>query len=506
LRNNLVQKWVQFNTIIHLETDINGQTKGTRRVYRELKDDDYELLSGLYSSGKASDYYDADIESYLYDELKKKYRNYPDDLIDFKIQIIMRMNTELSPYMKDSNKITTTYDIISNEFRQDIVKRANERIAQLSTNEIEALLLENERYSVEDMGISMNFDTENKELNSRNDAENIYVYNGLKEILNILNISNIKQDTFFDRIKDIQNSLVDDKNIIESSLRGLYSSLVTEKITELITKLSEGNQDIKKVLSSIGTISNYYNEMKSNLYETLKIEGFINEEVTKEERLFRQNIYNNVKNNIELRNLIKVCEIELSYAHLYQNINPESLLNFNFEGYQKVLSNIVALENLYSYHNIIENVSLINPYCISLLLQTMCLSILDRLKEEELGETKLFYNILIKQIVTMYVYTNRSNETSYNIIKSLRNDENEKRKNRFNKLRPDEKALYKASRLFGTGKIIGASLGEMMTEQEALVNDLINSQVDRNAPKDDADDLDEGYAYDQDANDEYGDD
>jgi hypothetical protein len=506
LRNNLVQKWVQFNTIIHLETDINGKTKGTRRVYRELKDDDYELLSGLYSSGKASDYYDADIESYLYDELKKKYRNYPDDLIDFKIQIIMRMNTELSPYMKDSNKITTTYDIISNEFRQDIVKRANERIAQLSTNEIEVLLLENERYSVEDMGISMNFDTENKELNSRNDAENIYVYNGLKEILNILNISNIKQDTFFDRIKDIQNSLVDDKNIIESSLRGLYSSLVTEKITELITKLSEGNQDIKKVLSSIGTISNYYNEMKSNLYETLKIEGFINEEVTKEERLFRQNIYNNVKNNIELRNLIKVCEIELSYAHLYQNINPESLLNFNFEGYQKVLSNIVALENLYSYHNIIENVSLINPYCISLLLQTMCLSILDRLKEEELGETKLFYNILIKQIVTMYVYTNRSNETSYNIIKSLRNDENEKRKNRFNKLRPDEKALYKASRLFGTGKIIGASLGEMMTEQEALVNDLINSQVDRNAPKDDADDLDEGYAYDQDANDEYGDD
>ena len=106
----------------------------------------------------------------------------------------------------------------------------------------------------------------------------------------------------------------------------------------------------------------------------------------------------------------------------------------------------------------------------------------------------------------MYVYTNRSNETSYNIIKSLRNDENEKRKNRFNKLRPDEKALYKASRLFGTGKIIGASLGEMMTEQEALVNDLINSQVDRNAPKEDADDLDEGYAYDQDANDEYGDD
>jgi len=48
----------------------------------------------------------------------------------------------------------------------------------------------------------------------------------------------------------------------------------------------------------MGTINNYYIEMKNTLYETLKIEGFINEEVTKEERLFRQNIYNNVKNNI----------------------------------------------------------------------------------------------------------------------------------------------------------------------------------------------------------------
>jgi hypothetical protein len=511
LRNNLVQKWILFNTIIHLETDINGAIKGKRRVYRELKDDDYELLSGLYSSGKISDYYDADIQSYLYDELKKKYRNYPDDLIDFKIKVIMRMNTEVSPDIKDINKVTTTYDIISNEFRQDIIKKASDRITQLSTDEIEILLLENEKYSVENMGYIISFKNENEineyeKVYSRIDAESIYINDGLKEILNILNISNIDQETFFNQIRQVQETLVNDNSIIESSLRGIYSSIVTKKITELVTKLSDGNTDIKKVLSSMGTINNYYIEMKNTLYETLKIEGFINEDVTIDESLFRLNIYNNVKNNIELRNLIKICEIELSYAHLYHQINPESLLDFNFEGYQKVLSNIVALENLYSKNNDIARISIINPYCISLLLQTMCLIILDRLKEEELGEVKLFYNELIRHIVTIYVYTNRSNETSYNIIKSLRNDENEKRKNRFNKLRPDEKALYKASRLFGTGKIIGTSLGEIMTEQEALVNDLINSQVDKNARKDEADDLDEGYAYDQDANDEYGDD
>jgi len=513
LRNNIIQKWIQFNIIIHLENDINGKMKGVKRVYRELKDDDYELLTGLYSSRSIDNYYDADIQSYLYDELKKKYRNYPDDLIDFKIKVIMRMNTELSYDYKgkhEINKITTTYDIISNDFKQDIIKRANDKIAQLSTEEIEKLLLENEKYSVENIGYIISFKNEN-ELNenekiyNRVSSERIYLENKLKGILNILNISNIDQDTFINRLKEIDNTVIDDMDILDSSLRSLYSSLVTKRTTELVSKLAEGNQDLKKVLSSMGSITNYYNEMKNTLYETLKIEGFINEDITRDESQFRLNIYKNIKNNVELRNLIKICEIALSYAHLYRQINQNILLDFNFEGYQEVLTTMIAFENLYSNDNDISKISLINPYCMSLLLEMMCLTILDKLYENE-GEIKLFYNSLIKQILTIYVYTNRSNETSYQVIKLLRSSENEKRKGRFNKLRPDEKALYKASRLFGTGKIIGMSLGEIMTEQEALVNDLINSQVDKNARKDEADDLDEGYAYDQDANDEYGDD
>jgi hypothetical protein len=50
IKKNTENKWLQFNLIIHLETDDSGKTVGKRRVYKELEDMDYELLSSLYTN------------------------------------------------------------------------------------------------------------------------------------------------------------------------------------------------------------------------------------------------------------------------------------------------------------------------------------------------------------------------------------------------------------------------------------------------------------------------
>jgi hypothetical protein len=188
LRDNIVQRWIQLNTIIHIYRNNDGKLTSKRRVYRELKDDDYELLTGLYGSRESTNFYDADIESYLYDQLKKKYVNYPDDLIDFKIRVIMRMNTESSVDIKNTNKLTTTYDIVSCEFKQDIIRKAEESISALTKEEIEKLLLENEKFSVKEMGYlnafkSYNELDKNDIIREKDEVENIYINNGLKDIL-----------------------------------------------------------------------------------------------------------------------------------------------------------------------------------------------------------------------------------------------------------------------------------------------------------------------------------
>jgi hypothetical protein len=434
----------------------------------------------------------------LYGELKKKYKDYPDDLIDFKIRIILRMNTE-------PNKITTSYDIISNEFKQDIIKRAEQIIAELPREEIEKLLLENEKFSVEKVGYINGFIDSDKfyKLYSQVDAETIYINNQLKFILDTLEISNMDQQTFFDELKIVRNTEIEETNDLDIYLRPIYaqySKLFTTKINEMINKLASGNKDIKQILSNLGSITNYHSEMTKTLYETLKIEGFLDEITTYKEASFRLNIYTNVKDNIQLQNLIGLCEAELSYAHLLNTLNKN--IDLNYESYQKILNNIVSFGHIFTENNLLKRISVINPLCISLILQYICLIILDKLKDN--AEPNM-YNMIIKQIVTTYVYSNRSNKTSYDVLTNIRNTENEKRKNRLTKLRPDEKALYKASRAVGTGKIIGSDLGEIMTEQEALINDMINSEVDRNARRDQADDLDEGYAYHQDNENEHDD-
>jgi hypothetical protein len=519
IRTNIEDKWIQFNTIVYLDKDINGTIIGRRRVYRELEDNDYELLSGLYSSRENTDFYDVDIQAYLYDELKKKYNNYPDDLIDFKIRVIMRMNTEPSIDYRSNqsiNKITTTYDIVSNEFKQDIIRNARNRIEGLTTEDIEKLLLENEKFSVKEMGYlnafkSYNELDENDIIREKDEVENIYINNGLKDILNLLEIGNIEQNKFFEQLNIVQNVLIDNQ---ESGLRGLYSELVTKKIKDLRSKIAGTNSDIKLLLSSLGSITYYYNELKDTLYETLKIEGFIDSNVTNQETPFRLNIYENIKSNMVLRNLIKYCEIVLSYLYLYyneqlkKNKQEENIIlsNFNFEGYQKMLNKIVSFENIYSMENTISKVSRINPYCISLLVETMCLTILDKLKEINSVDSQIYLDDLIRQLSIMSVYSNRSSNSSYEIRKILKREENERRKRNFDKLTEEERAVYKASRLTGTGRVIGTDITNMMTDQELLISDLITSQVDKYAPKDGEDDLDEGYAYDQDANDEHGDD
>jgi hypothetical protein len=113
IKKNTENKWLQFNLIIHLEVDDSGKTVGKRRVYKELEDMDYELLSGLYTSipenETVPEFYEDDIRQYLYTQLKNKYPSYPDDLINFKIDVITHMNT-------DNDKLTATYDIVSNQF------------------------------------------------------------------------------------------------------------------------------------------------------------------------------------------------------------------------------------------------------------------------------------------------------------------------------------------------------------------------------------------------------
>jgi hypothetical protein len=493
LRENIVQKWVQFNTIVYLYTDNNGELVGKRRYYKELEDSDYELIGELYGSNDNIEYTEDEIREYLYNELKKKYSLYPDDLINFKIEVIVRMNTEEEGKEK---KLTTTYDIISGEFKEDIIRREEERVSKLTIDEIEKLLLDNEKYSYELIGKIDAFKSidnleENRRRYSRILSERIYINNGLKDLLLKLGIGQENIDKFINKL----NIKEEDNDI--SDIRESYNELLGDDIMRLfnnITKKLRGD-DIT-IIEDVGTVDRVYKEMKKELYETLKKEGIVDEDIEAESG-FRYNVYMNMRNNLELRNIISIVEIII--ATIYRILKDEK-----YNGLIDILNRIKSFENIYNVNNELDNISVISPVMMKMIIRLLCYKLIDSIIDNDMVFSKV-----IKYVIDMTNYNNKDNKSSEEVLKKIRADENVARKNMIKELPDDLRVVYGLSRALKTGEIIGIAgkLKDVITDDQRYFEEVARSSEVR---KDliglvDPNDIDEGEEHYGDNDNEYDD-
>jgi hypothetical protein len=474
IKKSIENRWLQFNTIIYLDKDEKGNRIGKRRIYKELEDTDYELLSELYTNENNIDIYDEQIREYLYTQLKNKYPNYPDDLINFKIEVIIHMNNDdlgsEGDKSSDIKKLSATYDIISNQFKTDIINRIKNEMMNMTTEEIEKLLIENDRYSYEQVGTLISYrsqlDIEEKyKEHSRKETEAKYINDEIRKILEILNIElerigklidNEKIGKFIEDLIMYSDKFSNEE--VESfgdNLDLLYGEIIGNNIRILVNDIIIGeSNDIKYMLENLGSMKSIYTELINNLYETLKIEGIIDEQATLIEDSFRKNIYMNTISNIELRNLRMICEICLFTIYKYKTLNTtkEILNRIKYEDWINILNSITSLENIYNNENIISNISVINPQNIKQLLHLLCLILIKLMKDSNIpGGFKLIMDHL--KLITRT--TNVTNKYSYDIMKLQRAKENENRKNAFKRAKEEYQIIYKLSRKIGTGKSIG---------------------------------------------------
>jgi hypothetical protein len=439
---------------------------------------DYELLSGLYTSipenETVPEFYEDDIRQYLYTQLKNKYPSYPDDLINFKIDVITHMNS-------DTDKLTATYDIVSNQFKTDIMKRVRSEIVDMTTEEIEKMLLENEKFSYIEVGKLISFRSidnmlESQVLRSRESAENIYISNGIKKLLQLLNVTDVDINTFAVQLADKKDTVnPEDIETFKVELSLVYGTIIGTKISDLINSISVGEHpDTKKILLDMGSYNKVYNESLNALYETLKIEGFIDETVTDREARFRKNLFSNDKMSMELRNMIMITYTILSRIR-YSSY--ESLKEIDYKKYTEALTTICAFNDIYDRADILKQMNVINPFNMVSLVRLICLKLIDAVKKANLALLLQSVINIIKQISES---CDKSTKESYDIVTKKRARENAYRKESYDKMTEEFKAVYGMYRNAGIGGISAKSINNevMLTDMELMTRDLLAIQVE----------------------------
>jgi hypothetical protein len=230
----------------------------------------------------------------------------------------------------------------------------------------------------------------------------------------------------------------------------------------------------------MGSFNKVYNESLSTLYETLKIEGFIDESVTNREAKFRKNLFSNAKMNMELRNMIMITYSILTRIR-FTNYNDKllhPLLNeIDYKKYTEALMTVCAFEDMYDKEDTLIRMSVINPFNIVSLIRLICLKLIDTVKRANLS-------LLLKTILDIIQQTtdacDKSTKESYDIVTKKRARENAYRKESYDKMTEEFKAVYGMYRSAGIGGISAKSINNevMLTDMELMTRDLLAIQVE----------------------------
>lgn len=531
-KKQLINKIKQINYLY------NPVTK-KKRYFREIKDTDYDIVISILEDNPDID--DAALKEELQKRLISKYKT--DDIdFEFKNKILLENNG------------VAIIDVISGEFLKDIDKIINEQVIGKTVFDIKRLIT---GYEIERdlLGIvykNPNAMIELMEYKSKLqlDKDNIEnIMNGFLEYYTLIcgteyDVKNVvsKLNTIQKRITEYSNT-VEDKGFDENrektyyrELLNLYGDVFDEcynsKLDELIeymrTYYQKKASEVAEQFNKLGQLDNYYNEIRSEIRDQLKIEGFKLEDIEDEE-YFRNLI---IKENQATQRFILQKQI-ISYILLILNrlesrtytqrklktkkgkeSNDEvkgRVINYTIvsskadignvstliETYQNKINNQIEnleenvskyridmeaiytkinplLETIKSFENDINKegktkmIYMSNPVFLNKLTRFIIVSLMAILLDEEIIEyVKPIMGILYEYIQKVNIINNYTDVDTFEVIKKQRTKESEQRKKKFDNLPKDRQALHKLRRTLGLGK---------MVEGEEDITDFLNEE------------------------------
>ena len=508
VRAKLVEKLKLTHSIINLN---KGPLYGTRRMFRELFDNDYKLVvETVAESMKFSDDLDEtdipiskdELESKVKSKIVEKYGDSIEAHLELKLKILFKYNGK------------AIIDVLSGEIKKEIEDKIEQETKSMSIDE-----LKNRLSSIQIESDRKNIIYKN-ELAMIEDLEEIspkkLVYSQISNILTkFISIFDKDDDSIGELIENLSNiqkgienkynnlSLNDIDtfyNTISDILADYYSFNIEklDKISKLFsntTKLSV--ETIKNKLDRVGRVNNLISEVTKDIPNSLKIEGIYDNsnlekqfrEIRLEQVGYSYEIYNH---SILIRYLLEIVskinnrkaivEFKKSFTtgkdmniinsmvfaekQIFDRIleaigeNNDIVINVDVQAIQDFLISVVGLENMTNPEGNISYCFVSHPKIIRVftrkiifyLIETIFNSV-DELTEEDEGYLvyellKSIYNFIDRQDK----FTNVTDNDVAEVIKLRRADENIARKDKFKKLSKEDQDTQRIYRQFMLGK------------------------------------------------------
>ncbi len=474
-----------------------GPLKGKRRIFKEIRDKDYNLLTNILNINP--DITKDELKELLTNKMKEIYPEISEDFLNLRLRLII-----------DFNGIAEI-DIISGDFRNDLNDRYNKIISETNNiksleklvNEMEIIANKAKISKLNDSGI----------LTRRNN-----IINSVKMVIESFKNLFMGSENTFEKIIKIQNKYQfinkqgnNPENIFEDYEINQFNKEVNLIITKnydttlqqmrfnISSKLKNykkmNENQISKLLENIGNLKLYWDEINNSeqLNLELKIEGFNKMEIRDSEFKFRNKLYEQLYNTNSIQFQINLIQLLLTYLqrinnrvitkitildfknpdeqlktnsiynNLVLNMNSviDKLINNNMDFYipikiheiQNFLDNFTSYELQINPDGVYNNLFINSPELFKFFIDFILIYLLNIFADYDELQSLLFnvFDVLYF-IYNTYNITDKNIES---IKKKIEFEENRRRTAKYDRMSDESKQLYKVYRNLGLGNIFG---------------------------------------------------
>jgi len=508
VRAKLVEKLKLTHSIINLN---KGPLYGTRRIFRELFDNDYKLVVETVAESMkfSEDIEETDIPISK-DELESK----------VKAKLLEKYGDSIQPHLELKCKILFKYngkvviDVLSGEIKKEIEDRIELETKSMSIEELKTRLS------------SIQIESDRKNIvykNSYSLIEDLVEISPKKLVYSQISSIISKFIAIFDKDDDTVQDLVENLTNIQKGIENKYNNLSVGDIDQFYNSISDMLGDyysfnldkldklsklfsnttklsietIKQKLDKIGKVNNLISEITKDIPNSLKIEGiYENSNLEKQFRELRleqvgysYEIYNH---SIIIRYLLEIVSkinnrkvltefkksfttgkdmsiinsLVFSEKQIFDRIleaigeSSDIVVNVDVASVQEFLISIVGLEHMINPEGNVSYCFINHPRIVRVFTRKLIFYLIESIfnaVEELNGEDEgyLVYELL-KNIYNFIdrqdKFTNVTDNDVAEVIKLRKADENIARKEKFNKLSKEDQDTQRIYRQFMLGK------------------------------------------------------
>ncbi len=494
-----------------------GPLQGKKRIFKEIKDKDYYLLTDILNINP--DINKDELRELLTIKIKEIYPEISEDFLNLRLKLIIENNG------------IAEIDIISGDFRNDLTNKYNKIINETHNikslekliNEMEIIANKSKISKLNDSGV----------LSRKNN-----ISNSVKIVIESFKNLFMGSENIYDKVIKIQNKyqFTDKINTNEDNIFEDYEiNQFNKEVNLIITKNYDGTlkqmrfnissklknykkmneNQINNLLENIGNLKSYWDEINNSeqLNLELKIEGFNKINIRNSEFKFRNKLYDQLYNTNSIQFQINLIQLLLTYLQrinnrvitklnvldnyknpdeqfkpnsiyydLVQNMNLliDKLINNNMDFYiptkiqeiQNFLDSFISYELQINPEGVYNNLFINSPELFKYFIEYILIYLLNVFADYDELKSVLFYVFdVLNFIYNTYNITDKKIET---IKKRIEFEENRRRTAKYDRMSDESKQLYKVYRNLGLGNIFGEGQNDddLKDKSEELMSEV----------------------------------